>query len=216
MAEMTADATAPRFERANRDGPVAGVLLAAGSSRRMGRNKLLFDVGGEPVVRLAVRAALAAGLEPIVVVLGHEAEVVRAALTSLPCRFVVNPRHDEGMNGSVCAGVAALPADVCAAVVLLADMPFVVASMIATLVTHYRRANASLILSEYNGVVAPPTLVDRSLFTELLSEAGKGCGKRLRRRHPELSATVSWPAAALADLDVPEDYERVKARLATT
>jgi len=198
----------------DRSGPVAGVVLAAGSSSRMGRNKLLFDLGGEPVVRRAVRSTLRAGLDPVVVVLGHEADAVRAALVSLPCQFVVNPRYAEGMNSSVCAGIAALPPDVGAGVVLLADMPFVSAEMIATLVERYRTGDASLILSEYDGVQAPPTLFDRSLFAELAGPEGKGCGKRLRRRHPDQVTTVSWPAAALADLDVPGDYERVKAQLA--
>jgi len=199
--------------RPDRSGPVAGIVLAAGSSSRMGRNKLLFDLGGETVVRRAVRSALGAGLDPLVVVLGHEAEAVRAALVSLPCQLVVNPRHAEGMNSSVCAGIAALPPDVAAGVVVLADMPFVSAEMIATLVERYRTGDASLILSEYDGVQAPPTLFDRSLFAELAGPEGKGCGKRLRRRHPDEAATVAWPAAALADLDVPEDYERVKAQL---
>ncbi len=180
----------------------------------MGRNKLLFDLGGEPVVRRAVRTAQRAGLDPVVVVLGHEAEAVRAALESLPCQFVVNPQHTEGMNSSVSAGFAALPAGVAAGVVLLADMPFVSAEMIAALVERYRTSDALLVFSEYDGVQAPPTLFDRSLFADLAGPEGKGCGKRMRRRHPDQTSVVAWPAAALADLDVPEDYARVKAQLA--
>ena len=199
---------------AARSAPIAGVVLAAGSSRRMGRNKLLFDVGGERLVRRAVRTALEGGLDPVVVVLGHEADAVRGAVASLRCTFVLNDRHAEGMNGSVRAGIAALPADVAAGVVLLADMPHVDAPMIATLVARYRTTEALLIASDYDGVHAPPTLVDRSLFAELASEAGGGCAKRLRRRHPLETATVAWPVAALADLDVPDDYERFMARLA--
>ena len=200
--------------RPDRSGPVAGVVLAAGSSRRMGRNKLLFDLGGETVVRRAVRTAQRAGLDPLVVVLGHETDAVRAALASLPCQFVMNPRHAEGMDSSVCVGIAALPPGVAAGVVLLADMPFVTAEMITTLVERYRSGDASLVLSEYDGIQAPPTLFDRSLFAELAGPEGRGCGKRVRRRHADQATVVAWPAAALADLDVPEDYERVKAQLA--
>jgi molybdenum cofactor cytidylyltransferase len=180
----------------------------------MGRNKLLFDLGGEPVVRRGVRTALQAGLDPLVVVLGHEADAVRAALASLPCRFVVNPAHADGMNSSVSAGFAALPSDVAAGVVVLSDMPLVSAEMIAALVERYRTGDALLVFSEYDGVQAPPTLFDRSLFGELAGPEGKGCGKRMRRRHPDAASIVAWPAEALADLDVPEDYARVKARLA--
>jgi molybdenum cofactor cytidylyltransferase len=114
----------------------------------------------------------------------------------------------------VCAGIAALPPGVAAGVVLLADMPFVTAEMITTLVERYRSGDASLVLSEYDGVQAPPTLFDRSLFTELAGPEGKGCGKRMRRCHADQATVVVWPAAALADLDVPEDYERVRAQLA--
>jgi molybdenum cofactor cytidylyltransferase len=204
---------ASRAVRPDRAGPVAAVVLAAGSSTRMGKNKLLFDLGGEPVVRRAVRTAQAAGLDPIVVVLGHEADAVRAALDSLPCRFVVNPRHAEGMNSSVSAGIAALPPEVDAGVVLLSDMPFVSAGMITALVERYRASDALLVFSEYAGIQAPPTLFDRSLFAELAGPEGKGCGKTMRRRHPGREAVAAWPAAALADLDVPADYARVKAEL---
>ena len=202
--------------RPERVGPIAGVVLAAGRSSRMGRNKLLFDLDGETVVQRAVRTAVRAGLEPVVVVVGHEADAVRAALATLPCSYVSNPRYAEGMNGSVCAGIAALPTGASAAVVLLADMPFVTAAMIARLVEAYRTGGALLVVSQYEGVQAPPTLFDASLFAELAGAEGRGCGKRMLRRHPHEAAFVSWPAAALADLDVPEDYERVKAQLAVS
>src|SRR5262247_1339490 len=128
----------------------------------MGRNKLLFDLSGETVVRRAVRIALEAGLDPVVVVLGHDADAVRAALASMPCRFVLNAQYAEGMNGSARAGIAALPPGVAAVVVLLADMPFVNAAMLRALVERYRTADELLVVSEYDGIQAPPTLFDAS------------------------------------------------------
>lgn len=199
--------------RPERSGPVAGVVLAAGSSSRMGRNKLLFELGGEPLVRRTVRTAIDAALDPVIVVLGHEADAIRAALAGLPCRYVVNAEHREGMNSSVCAGITAVPSDAAAAVVLLADMPFVSAAMIGALVERFRAADALLVGSAYGGVNAPPMLCARALFAELAGVEGKGCGKRMLRRHPTQATIVEWPEAALADLDVPEDYERVKVRL---
>jgi len=179
----------------------------------MGRNKLLFDLNGEPLVRRAVRTAVDAGLDPVIVVLGHEADAIRAALGGLPCRYVVNPVHTAGMNSSVCAGITAVPSEAAAAVVLLADMPFVSAAMIGALVERFRAGDALLVVSAYDGVNAPPMLYDRALFAELAGVAGKGCGKRMLRRHPEQATIVHWPAAAIADLDVPDDYARVKAQL---
>ncbi len=197
-----------------RIGPVAGVVLAAGASTRMGENKLLFDLGGEALVRRSVGRATAAGLDPVVVVLGHDADRVRSKLAGLPCRTVVNPDYARGINASLKTGIATLPAETTAAVVMLADMPFVTTQMIATLVERYRAGSAPLVVSDYEGVNAPPMLYDRSLFPELLQMEGEGCGKQVVRRHRAAAAVARWPAAALTDLDVPGDYDRVRTRLA--
>ena len=194
-----------------RSGPVAGILLAAGTSSRMGSNKMLFELNGESVLRGAARRALAGGLSPLIVVLGHEAEKAARELDGLPCRTVVNPNFELGINSSLKTGVSALPAEPRAAVVMLADMPFVTAEMIAGLVTRYRATEAPLVISDFAGVNAPPMLYDRSLFDELLAMTGEGCGRQVVKRHREEAEVLPWPAAALADLDVPEDYERLHA-----
>ncbi len=197
-----------------RTGPIAGVVLAAGASTRMGRNKLLFDIEGEPLVRRAVTHALAAGLDPVIVVLGHEADRVQRELVGLPCRTVLNADYALGVNGSLKTGVAAVPPDAGAVVVVLADMPFVTGDMIATLVARYRAGTAPLVISDYAGVNAPPMLYDRVLFGELQTMEGEGCGRQVVRRHRHEAIAVEWSADALTDLDVPEDYERVRALLA--
>lgn len=194
-----------------REGAVAGILLAAGSSRRMGANKLLFDLEGESLLRRAARRALAGGLDPLIVVLGHEAERARAELRELPCLPVVNADHEQGITASLRVGLAALPAATAAAVVLLADMPMVTAEMVAALVERYRASSAPLVVSDYQGVNAPPMLYDRTLFAELAAMSGEGCGKQVVKRHRQEAEVVSWPAAALADCDSPADYARARA-----
>jgi molybdenum cofactor cytidylyltransferase len=94
---------------------------------------------------------------------------------------------------------------------VLADMPFVTTAMIATLVDRYRTSAAPLVISDYGGVNAPPMLYDRSLFDELVSMEGEGCGKQVVKRHRAEAIAVMWPSDALIDLDVPDDYDRVKA-----
>lgn len=192
-------------------GAVAGVVLAAGPSTRMGSNKLLFDLDGETVVQHAVRQALKAGLDPVVVVLGHESERVGRELEDMspPCRVVVNAEYMSGINSSLKTGIKALPTTASAVVVMLADMPFVSADMIATLVERYRTSAPPLVISDYDGVNAPPMLYDRALFPELQTMEGEGCGKVVVRRHREEALVVAWPATALTDLDVPADYERL-------
>jgi len=183
--QVEADATA-----------VAAVVLAAGSSTRMGENKLFLRVEGETLIVRAVRRAAAAGLDPVVVVLGHEAERVRGELHGLACRTVVNADHASGQASSFRAGIGALPIGTPAAVVLLPDMPAVTAEMIAAIVACHRQT-------------APPTLYDRSLFDEIRS--GDVLGREVVRRHRAQARVVAWPADRLADLDEPGDVLRLRA-----
>jgi molybdenum cofactor cytidylyltransferase len=189
-------------------GRVAGVVLAAGLSARLGTNKLLLRLDSEPLVRRAARLALEAGLSPVIVVLGHEAEQVAAALDGLPVVSVVNPDFRAGMHRTLQHGIEQVPAECAAAVVLLADMPFVSAAMLAALVARFRSGTEPLVLSLYGEVQAPPTLYARSLFPEIAA-AGEACGRRIVLAHRREAAELHWPEAALADIDRPEDAARI-------
>ncbi len=192
---------------------MAGILLAAGAATRMGRNKLLLELEGETLLRRAARRALAAGLDPVLVVLGHEAARAGAELDRLGCRIVLNPDHARGINTSLSAGVAAVPPEASAAVVLLADMPFVDAGMVRAVLARFRETGAPVVTCRYGEVTAPPTLYDRAVFPELRGGEGEGRGREVVRRYRERAAFVSWPASALADVDVPEELERARTRL---
>ena len=197
-------------------GRIAGVVLAAGSSTRMGRNKLLLELGGETVVRRAARTAIDAGLDPVVVVTGHAHEAVAAQLHVLALTTVVNTNHGAGQHTSVAAGIAALGDDCAAAIVMLADMPFVTTAMVREIAARYRGTCAPLVVSRYGGdVTAPPMLYDRSLFGELMHMDAR-CGRQVVRRHRHEAVEVDWPAESLSDLDRPADYERVRAGLEVT
>jgi molybdenum cofactor cytidylyltransferase len=195
----------------DRTGRVAGVVLAAGLSARLGTNKLLLRLESEPLVRRAARLALEAGLSPVIIVLGHEAEQVAAALDGLPVVSVVNPDFRAGMHRTLQHGVEQVPAECAAAVVLLADMPFVSAAMLAELVARFRSGTEPLVLSLYGEVQAPPTLYARSLFPEIAA-AGEACGRRIVLAHRREAAALRWPEAALADIDRPEDAARLGLR----
>ena len=188
---------------------VAGVVLAAGASRRMGpgRNKMLLELAGEPLVRRAARRALAAGLSPVVVVLGHEADRACAALAGLPVEITVNPDFTGPTSGSLHAGLDVLGADVEAVVVLLADMVHVTAAALAELVTRTRSSDAPLVVSRYGDVTAPPLLFRRALFGELLAWTGEGCGKVVVQAHKHEALYVDRSAAVLLDVDTPEDFQ---------
>ncbi len=189
---------------------IGAVVLAAGASRRMGpgRNKMLLELEGEPLARRAARRALAAGLAPVVVVLGHEADRVREALEGLACDCVVNPDFAGPTSGSLHAGLRRLGA-VDAAVVLLGDMVRVSEEMLARLAAVGRDDDAPLVVSRYGDVTAPPLLFRDTLFPELLAWTGEGCGKTVVQRHRERATFLDWPADRLADVDTPDDFQRL-------
>lgn len=191
--------------------PTVAVVLAAGASTRMGQNKLLLELDGQTLAGRAVRAAGDAGLAPIIVVLGHEAQRVGAALAGLTCRAVINPDHAQGQGTSLQVGIrAAAEMGAGAAVIMLADMPFVSAAMLAEVAARHRKEGAPMVVSRYGDVTAPPMLYDRALFAELLALQGQACGKEMVRRHRLEAAFIDWPEAALADVDIPEDYQRLR------
>ena len=195
----------------DREGPVAGILLAAGTASRMGSNKLLFELDGESVLRGAARRALAAGLSPLVVVLGHESDRAWREIEDLPLERTLNPLYEQGINSSLKAGILAVRRlEATAVVVMLADMPFVTPEMLTAMVDRYRTSTAPLVISDYEGVNAPPMVYDQSLFAELLTMEGEGCGRQVVRRHRSEAEVLPWPASALTDIDLPEDYARVR------
>ncbi len=205
---------------------VAAVVLAAGSSVRMGRNKLLLELDGETVVRRAADTARAAGLAPVVVVTGHEREAVEAALHGLPCRIVHNSEHAQGQHTSVAAGIAALTEDTAgaaaagaddntAAIVMLADMPFVTADMLRAVADRQAATGAPIVASRYGGkTIAPPILYHRRFFGEL-TRMDSRCGRQVVKRHRSEAVEVDWPLEMMRDLDRPSDYADARAQLST-
>lgn len=206
-SEMAAREGAPRGTSTTH---VAGVILAAGASTRMGSsvNKLLLEVEGEPMVRRIARRATDAGLSPLVVVLGHDPDRVRTALQGIACTFVENVAFTGPTSGSLHAGLRALDASVPAAVVLLGDMVRVTTSMIEALLAAAATSDAPLVVSRYGDerVLAPPLLFRRALWAELLAWHGEGCGKAVVNAHRADASMVDWPAESLRDIDTPADY----------
>ena len=186
---------------------IAGIIPAAGRSSRLGIDKLLVDLEGEPLVRRAARRAIAAGLAPVIVVV-RDASHMSAALSGLPVQLVPNPRPEDGMASSVHAGIGAVPAECDAAVVLLPDMPLVTAKMLTELCERYTADRAPLVITVYGETAAPPTLFARSLFS-VLASAAEG-GRQVVREHRSRAAIVRQPAALLVDVDLPADLHRVR------
>jgi len=190
-------------------GRIGAVILAAGPSTRMGRPKLLLTYKGVPLLRRAVDAAVGAGCAETVVVLGAAADQYRAVLDGTPARMLVNQSFAEGMAGSIQVGIEALGDAVGAAVIMLADQPFIDADIIRKLIETYRSSGKKIVASQYNNVRGVPALFDRALFLELLVVTGDQGARTVIETYPGHVAAVDIPAASAEDVDTPEDAERL-------
>ncbi|MFB6171096.1 MAG: NTP transferase domain-containing protein [Haloarculaceae archaeon] len=187
---------------------VAGVLLAGGTSSRFGEaNKLLADLDGDPLVRHAARTLLAADLDEVVVVLGHEAAAVREALADLDVRFVDNPDYEAGLSTSVARGVeAAATAD--AALFLPGDMPAVDPSTVEALVDAYRAGLATALAAAYGERRGNPVLFDGRHFDALRDVDGDVGGRRVLLDGDRSALVVTDDPGVVADVDTVADLRR--------
>jgi molybdenum cofactor cytidylyltransferase len=207
----------PRTEPAPEKGRrVAAVVLAAGRSTRMGAvNKMLAEIGGKPLVRIAAEQALASRAKPVVVVTGHERERVQAALKGLSVRFVHNPDYANGLGTSLKAGIAAVPEDADAAIVCLGDMPQVDAALIDKLIAAFDPERGALVVvPSIDGRRGNPVVWSRRFFHDLMSIDGDIGARHLIGSYAE--AVVEVPvvgAGALTDVDTPESLSAVKAEI---
>ena len=210
----------PRTEPAPEKGrAIAGVVLAAGRSSRMGGpNKLLAEIGGRPLVRHVVDAALASRARPVVVVTGHQRDKVEAVLAGLAVKFVHNPHFADGLGTSLKAGIAALPAEVDGAIVCLGDMPQVDASLIDRLIGAFDPDHGALVVvPTIDGKRGNPVVWSRRFFPDLMAVEGDVGARYLIGRYTEAVAEVPLTGtAALTDVDTPEALEAVRAELERT
>jgi molybdenum cofactor cytidylyltransferase len=193
---------------------IAAIVLAAGRSTRMGGpNKLLAEIGGKPLVRIAAEQALASRARPVIVVTGHQRDKVEAALAGLDVRFTHNPNFAEGLSTSVKAGLAALPAEADGAIVCLGDMPQVTAGLIDKLTAAFDPEKGALVvIPVIDGKRGNPVVWARRFFPELMAIDGDIGARHLIGRYPEAVAEVALSdTAALVDVDTPDALVKVKA-----
>lgn len=179
----------------------------------MGRPKQLLDWQGRPLVRAAAETALAARLEPLVVVVGGARAEVEAALAELPLRIVFNPEYAAGQSTSLRAGIAALDAHAEAVVVLLGDQPFVTTAIVERLVAEWLSTKAPIVAPIYAGQRGNPVLFARAVFPELLDIRGDQGARSVLAADPSRIHPVAFDdPRPLTDIDTLEDYERLRVK----
>jgi len=205
--------TEPQPEKGRR---VAAIVLAAGCSIRMGAiNKLIAEIGGKPLVRIAAEQALASRASPVIVVTGHERERVEAAVNGLPVRIVHNPDYADGLGTSLKTGIAAVPEDADGAIVCLGDMPQVTSGLIDKLIAAFDPERGALVVvPSIDGRRGNPVVWSRRFFHDLMQIHGDIGARHLIGAYAE--AVVEVPVAddaALTDVDTPESLSAVKAEI---
>ena len=189
---------------------IAGVVLAAGLSRRMGQAKLLLPLGDQAVIRRTVEGVLASGVDTVVVVTGREHRALAETLAGLPVELAVNPHPEAGQGGSIGVGIAALPAGTEAALIVLGDQPFLPAEVIRALIAARARTGKAIVAPRYRDGRGNPVLFARQVFPELLGIAGDQGARSVVERDPARVALVDFDFPMPQDLDTPEDYDRLR------
>ncbi len=203
LAEMVQQRRAPKSTR------IGGVVLAAGLSRRMGHNKLIAEVNGKSLVRHAAEAALEAGLDPVLVVTGHQKQEIEKALAGLKLRFVHNPDFAEGLSTSLKKGIENLAEDCAAAMVLLGDMPGVTPELVKRVAAAFEPDKGrSICVATADGERGHPVLWGRQFFPELMQLSGDQGARGLMAGHAEnIVEVVAGDSGPLTDIDTPEALE---------
>jgi len=190
---------------------IGAVILAAGMSSRMGEAKQLLRLGENTLLGQVVENVRASSVDEIVLVLGHAAETIKERVAIQSLKVVMNEAYRQGMGTSLRAGLSALPAGVDAALIVLADQPFVRSATLDLLIDQYQRSNAQIVIPIYKGFRGNPVLLDRSVFSEVMALSGDiGC-RAIFGNH--LEGIVKVPVedvGILLDLDSKDDFERLQ------
>ena len=187
---------------------IAAIVLAAGFARRMGRQKLLLELRGKPVVRWTVEAIMPHVADTLIVT-GQDDEAVRGALAGLAVRFTVNPRPQAGQGSSIAVGAAALKPWTAAALVALGDQPRLPDGLIPRLLAERERTGKAIVAPVYRGTQGTPVLFSADVFPELRTLDGDSGARAVVQARSERVARVEIDAPMPPDVDTPEDYARL-------
>jgi molybdenum cofactor cytidylyltransferase len=195
---------------------IPAVVLAAGKSTRMGQTKALLPLGGDTFVSRIVATFRSAGVEDVVVVVGHDAERVAEALGGMdaPPRVIVNPAYETGQLSSILAGLRAVDRPgVTAMLMTLVDVPLVSADTVRAVLMRYRSTSAPVVRPVNGDRHGHPVLLDRTLFSLIRGADPAAGAKPIVRAHASAEGDVEVSdEGAFTDIDTPDEYASATAR----
>jgi len=191
---------------------ISAVILAAGRAERMGEQKLFLPLSGKPVLQWVLESALASDLDEIICVSRDFGPVRRQiTLTDERLFWLLNYAADRGQSTSVIAGLWAANSECDGIMFLVGDQPLISKELINSLIENFDDSRALIVAPKFNGEARNPVLFRRQLFPELLKLTGDRGGRALLEKHHKQTALVEWQdELSFLDIDLPEDYERLK------
>jgi molybdenum cofactor cytidylyltransferase len=193
---------------------VSAVILAAGTSTRMGRAKQLLPLGETTVLARTLENVRSARLDDIVLVLGASAEAIRQQLPQSlleSVKVVINHNYGQGMASSLREGVSHVSPQSDAALIILGDQPFIQPKTLHQIIDGYRGARAQIVIPSYQGNRGNPVLLDRSVFSEVMAlEGDTGCRAIFSHHLDGILKVEVEDSGILLDIDSQDDYERSK------
>ena len=193
---------------------IAGLILAAGESSRMGTDKATLTYRDRTFLELAVQTLREIEIERIAVVLGHHAQEIQRHVKIEAAQVVINPDYTSGQTSSLQVGLRTLIADDLEAVLLcLVDHPAVCAETVRRIVAAFRQCGAPVVIPTYQGRRGHPVLIARQVFDELLQLASDaGADSVVRRYRPATQFVEVEDEGVVIDVDDPESYQRLTCR----
>ncbi|MFM9840554.1 MAG: NTP transferase domain-containing protein [Cyclobacteriaceae bacterium] len=186
------------------------LLLAAGSSSRLGRSKQLISINGEPLLLKSVNAAISSGIKNIIVVLGANENEHRRLIEKLPVEIIFNPTWQKGMGNSLKVGLSHLlkkDTNLIGVITMVCDQPMITASHLIKLIERFKETKSSIVASFYSGSAGVPALFEKSLFEMMLSINDEHGAKKIINQYPDLVSVVDFPEGEI-DIDTEEDLKR--------
>ena len=187
------------------------IILAAGSSKRLGYPKQLLPYSGHTLLHHVASEALKAS-NNVIVVLGSQAERIKEDMKDLSLRFLYNEEWEEGMSSSIRCGLSGVLEywpSVDAVIIMVTDQPFVSSSLLEDMINQHRQLEKPIVACSYKDTIGVPALFDKSLFASLLELKGQSGAKKIIGLNRDLTATISFPKGYV-DIDTSEDFDALK------
>ena len=188
---------------------ISGIILAAGLSTRMGEPKQLLPFGNSTIIETVIDNLLGSKLNEVIVVVGHEAEKVRARIQHKPVKIVFNPDYQKGMLTSAQYGVQSISASADAFAMTLVDLPLITPDLVNIVIDTYVQTEAGISVPSYNYRRGHPVIFDRRYAAEILALEGDSGGVRslFQKYADDIHYVTVDTDRVLTDIDYRTDYE---------